>query len=169
MKPHYRTWIALLTLACSATANAGDIKARIVGYGTYKVSDKYKRIETQDAPSGAGRSYNEGPIFTAVTDHIPARMGIRFGIVFELTNLPAFPGTMDLVQVLKYPPIHKPDGTTSTRFERPLKLAVSNGRIASWTGYGFDHDYELVPGIWTFEIKFRGKTLCKQDFKVARN
>jgi len=40
-------------------------------------------------------------------------------------------------------------------------------RIVSWTGFGFGHDFELVPGIWTFEVKFYDRVLCKKDFTVV--
>src|SRR5437588_4479746 len=114
------TWLALITLACSAAANA-DIQGRIVGYGTYTVTDKYKTFKTPGSISGLGRGYLEPPTFTAVTDRIRAKKnGVRFGIVFELTNLPKTQhATVGIVLVVKYPPVHKPDGTTSTHFKNP--------------------------------------------------
>jgi hypothetical protein len=162
--------LTLLTFACSASANAEGLRGKIIGYGTYKAPGQYKRLESPEAPSGAGRSYNEVPTFTATTDRIPAKIGTRFGIAFELTTLPAtYDGTLELVQVSKNPPVRRSNGTTSTGFERPLKVEVRSGHAVSWTGYGFDHDYELVPGTWSFEIKYHGKTLCKKDFKVVRD
>jgi hypothetical protein len=161
----------LLTVSCAAVANA-DIQGRIVGYGTYTVTDKYKQFKTPGSISGFGRSYMEPPTFTAVTDHIRARKnGVRFGIVFELTNLPKIQhATVGIILVVKYPPVHRPDGTTSTHFAQSTRMAVrGRDRIVSWTGYGFEHDYEMVPGIWTFEVRSYSRMLCKKDFTVVRD
>jgi hypothetical protein len=171
MKPCLKViWLVLLTVSCSAAANA-DIQGRIVGYGTYIAPAKYKQIKTPGSISGFGRTYMEPPTFTAVTDRILAKNGVGFGIVFELTNLPKIQNaTVGIVLVTKHPSVRKPDGTTSNRFERSVRMAVrGQDRIVSWTGYGFDHDYELIPGIWTFEVRSYSRLLCKKDFTVVRN
>jgi hypothetical protein len=110
------------------------------------------------------------PTFTAVTDHIRAQPGIRFGIVFELTNLPKTQNArVGIILVAKYPPVRRPDGTTSTGCEKPFRMAVrGQDRVVSWTGFGFEHDYELVPGTWTFEVRSYSRMLCKKDFTVVR-
>ena len=110
------------------------------------------------------------PTFTAVTDRIPAQLGVRFGIVFELTNLPRTQNAaVGIRLVTRHPPFREPDGTTSTGTERELRLPVKGqDRIVSWTGAGFDHKEELVPGTWTFEVRSFTKLLCKKDFIVVR-
>lgn len=144
---------------------------RIVGGGTYTVTDNYKMLKTLKAGSGLSRLYMDPPTFTAVTDRIPAKLGIRFGIVFELTNLPrARYATVGIVLVTKHPLVRRPDGTTSTGTERRLRMAVGGqDRIVSWTGVGLDHPEELVPGTWTFEVRSYSRLLCKKDFTVVRN
>jgi Domain of unknown function (DUF3859) len=168
---HKITWLTLLTVACSGTAGAESLKGRIVGGGTYTVTDNYKMLRTYDPTPGWNRMHMDPPTFTAVTGRIPAKLGVRFGIVFELTNLPkAQSATVGIVFVTKHPPVRRPDGTTSTGSERRFRMAVrGQDRIVSWTGVGFDHAEELVPGIWTFEVRSYSRLLCKKDFTVIRN
>lgn len=35
-------------------------------------------------------------------------------------------------------------------------------------GYGFEEDWELVPGTWTFEIWQDGRKLAEQSFTVVK-
>jgi hypothetical protein len=144
---------------------------RIVGGGTYTVTNKYKVLKIPDATPGSNRFYTDPPTFTAVTDRIPAKLGVRFGIVFELTNLPKMQSaTVGIVLVTKHPVMRRPDGTTSTGTKLPLRMAVrGRDRIVSWTGFAFENDSELVSGIWTFEVRSYTKLLCKKDFRVVRN
>ncbi|MEY2518320.1 MAG: hypothetical protein QOF24_79 [Verrucomicrobiota bacterium] len=165
------TWVVLLTIACSAAANAEGLKGRIVGYGTYTVTNNFRVIETPSSSAGVARAFMDPPTFTSVTDRIRAKVGVRFGIVFELTNLPKIQNaTVGIVLVRKHPPWRSPDGATSTHLERSVRMLVrGQDRIVSWTGIGFDHDYEVVPGIWTFEVRSYSRLLCKKDFTVVRN
>ena len=169
MRPYLKLVSLLLTVACSAVAEA-EIQGRIVGYGTYTVTNNYKQFKTPGSTSGVSRAYLDLPTFTAVTDHIRARPGVRFGIVFELTNLPkAQNARVGIVLVTRHPPLRDPDGKTSTGDEQPVRITVGGrDRIVSWTGFGFGHDYELVPGTWTFEVRSHSGMLCKKDFTVVR-
>jgi hypothetical protein len=169
MRPYHKLVSLLLTLACSAVAQAG-IEGRIVGYGTYTVTKNYKQFKTPGPTTVVSRAYLDPPTFTAVTDRIRARRGVRFGIVFELTNLPkAQNAKVNIVLVTRHPPFREPNGTISTVVEQPMRIPVGGrDRIGSWTGYGFGRDYDLVPGTWTFEVRSYSRLLCKKDFTVVR-
>jgi hypothetical protein len=172
MRTSYKiTWLVVLTLASSVPADAEGLKGRIVGGGTYRVTNNYRVGNIPGLDSGVSRWYMDPPTFTAVTDRIVAKMGVRFGIVFELTNLPTIQNAaVGIVLVSKHPLIRSPDGTTSTGTERRLRLSVrGQDRIVSWTGFGFDHREDLVPGTWTFEVRSYSKLLCKKDFTIVRN
>jgi len=88
----------------------------------------------------------------------------------EISNLPAKDGEkVELVRVYKYPTIKKPDGTTSQGYEWKSNEFIKDGRVVEYFGYGLDHDYEIVPGVWEFEIRYKGKTLCGQSFILTEN
>lgn len=173
MRPlHKITWLALLILTCPPAADAEALKGWIVGGGTYTVTSRHRDFAN---PRGDRRPYHffkDPPTFTAVTDRIPAKLGVRFGVVFELTNLPKIQnGAVHIVLVTRHPPLRNRDGTSSTQNELPVRMAVKGrDRIVSWTGFGFDRREDLVPGIWTFEVRsYNNNLLCKKDFRVVRN
>ena len=168
MRPYLILVSLLLTMACSSVAEA-EIQGRIVGYGTYTVTNNYKRYKTPGSTMEMSNVYLDPPTFTAVTDHIRARRGLRFGIVFELTNLPkAQNARVGIVLVTTHPPFRGSNGTTSTGVKEPMRITVGGRvRIVSWTGYGFGGDNDLVPGTWTFEVRSYSRLLCKKDFTVV--
>jgi hypothetical protein len=172
MRPHHKiTLLLLLTVACSFAANAKELQGRIVGGGTYTVTDRHRDFANPGGDRIPYHLFKDPPTFTAVTDRIPAKLGVRFGIVFELTNLPVIQnGKVNIVLVTRHPPFRNRDGATATTDEEPVRIAVGGrDRIVSWTGFGFDRPETVVPGIWTFEIRSKDRLLCKKDFTVVRN
>jgi hypothetical protein len=168
---YYRLiWLLLFATACPVASKAEGVKGRIVGYGTYTVTNNFKVIKPGSS-SGVSRAFMDPPTFTAVTDRIRAKIGVRFGIVFELTNLPKIQNaTVGIVLVRKHPPSRNRDGTISTGGQRSLRMEVrGHDRIVSWTGVGFEHEEDLIPGTWTFEVRSYSRLLCKKDFTVVRN
>jgi hypothetical protein len=77
-------------------------------------------------------------------------------------------GGVEVTKIARHPAITKPDGTTTYGFTFNEKQSVKDGRVIGWTGYGFDHDYELASGDWAFEMKFGGKSVCKHKFTVLK-
>ena len=132
----------LLTTVCSVEA-AADIQGKIVNYGLFKVSGKEEILKSPETPSGVTRVPAGTPILTATTNRIPAKIGVRFGMWYEITNLPIKDGELEVVKSATHPAITKPDGTTSKGFTFVEKQWVKDGRVVGWTGYGFDHNYEL--------------------------
>lgn len=132
------------------------------------VSGKEEIIQSPETPSGITRVPAGAPIFISVTNRIPAKIGVRFGFVYEIANVAAPDGAVEITKIAKHPAITKPDGTTSKGFTFVEKQFVTGGKVVGWTGYGFDHDYELATGDWEFEMQFGGQTVCKQKFTVFK-
>ena len=160
-------FLIFILVICTCAVSAQEIQGKILKYGIFKSPEHSVDEKAPDAPGGAKHFYEGFPIFTSVTDKIPAKPGIHFGIIFEISNLPDNLKDFEFIAIQTCPPIHRPNGTVSTGYTQPIKEFVKEGRVVSWTGYSFDHDYELVPGEWTFEIKSGDKTLCKQTFTVT--
>jgi hypothetical protein len=36
-----------------------------------------------------------------------------------------------------------------------------------YTGYRFDHDWEVVPGTWTFQLWYEGRMAAEQKFTIV--
>lgn len=101
------------------------------------------------------------------TDRIEACMGVEFGYRLDLTGLT--PGaTVTFDKVVSTPPLRKPDGRVTTGYTREFPVEVpGDGVLVAYEGYGFDYDYELVPGEWTIEIWMSGKKLASRTFTVV--
>ena len=144
------------------------MQGKVTNYGLLRFSDREEIIRTPETPSGITRVTAGTPIFVVTTNQIPAKIGVRFGFKYEIANVPAPDGVVEITKIVKHPVITKPDGTTAKGFTFVEKQPVTGGRVVAWTGYGLDHDYELVTGDWEFEMQFAGQTVCKQKFTVYK-
>ncbi len=158
-----------LLVFCAVHLIAGEPKGRILKYGIFKRADREEIVETPETPSGVTRLPAGYLSIAVITNRIPARKGIQFGIRYEVTNLDLKDGeTVEITKVTTHPPMKKPDGKVYESFSFVEKSLVTKGRVEAQTGYGFDHDYELVPGVWRIEMELAGKTLIAQEFSVFK-
>jgi hypothetical protein len=153
-------------LFCCSFARAADMKGKVVSYGIFTVSGKEEIVRSPETPSGVTRIPAGNPLLTAATNRIPAKLGVRFGMWYQVDNVVAADGEIEVTKIARHPTITKPDGTTSKGFTFIEKARIKDGGVLGWTGYGFDQPYELVPGRWEFEMAIKGKTVCKHEFTV---
>jgi hypothetical protein len=64
------------------------------------------------------------------------------------------------------PVLADPKSSTPLRESRFQKVKPI-GKVL-YFGYGFENDWELVPGTWTFEIWFQGRKLAVEQFTVVK-
>jgi len=150
----------VLLALCFSSARAADMKGKVVSYGIFTVSGKEETVKSPETPSGVTRIPAGTPMLTVATNRIPAKLGVRFGMWYQITNVAAADGEIEVTKIARHPAITKPDGTTSKGFTFVEKQWVKDGSVFGWTGYGFDHPYELAPGRWEFEMAVKGNTVC---------
>jgi hypothetical protein len=168
MKAETILLLGLITLGATHLI-AGEPKGQILNYGIFKRSASEEIIKTPETPSGVTRIPTGHLTFSMTTNRIPARKGVLFGIRYEVTNLDLKDGEMfAITKVTTHPPMKKPDGKITESFSYVERLPVQNGRVEGQTGYSFDHDYELVTGVWRIEMQVKGKTLMTQEFTVLQ-
>jgi len=70
-----------------------------------------------------------------------------------------------VTSVIKFPEagLQRPGGRLYTESRDTHEVLI--GRKALH-GYGFDEEWEIVPGIWIFELWYRDARLIKKTFKV---
>jgi hypothetical protein len=159
--------ITVLLALCVTHLVAGEPKGRILRYGIFKRAEKEQVIRTPETPSGVTRIPAGYPMITTITNRVPARKGVQFGISYEVTNLDLKDGEVaKITKITTHPQMKKPDGKIWESFAFVEEAPVKKGRVEAQTGYGFDHDYELVTGVWRMEMKCNGKTLMTQEFIV---
>ena len=103
--------------------------------------------------------------FIEETTRIPAVKGYRFGMRFIIVGEPAYK-EIELRVFRHHPPVKKPGNKHASSLTTYTKKAQLN--YATVVGYGFDHDWELVPGEHRFQIYLGPKKLIEQIFTVYR-
>ena len=154
---------ALILGVCAASAQeAVNRKASIGDFGVFEpVGGKMEVVALPESTSGAKRTPT-GIHFLERTRMIPAKKGVQFGFNYEITG--AQKGPLEVMIIVTHPRIQKPDGSISSGFKFKEKLPVVDGIAKGFTGYSFDHEYELVPGEWKFEFWVREGKLLEWTF-----
>jgi hypothetical protein len=148
-------------------ATPTDVYCIVTSYGVTTLDGKQITVDDSRSPTSRRRVVEAAEI-TNVTNRVSAKMGVSFGIAYQITNIPLKDGAIiEVERSITFPSMKKPDGSTVNSYSGTIKLAVKNGRVAAQTGYTFEYNYELVPGIWEFALSFEHKTLCKQSFMVS--
>jgi hypothetical protein len=146
-----------------ATASE-ETKGRIINFGLIEPITKERREDSPETTAGIRRIARWK--VTKRTGKIPARIGLQFGIEFFVTGLPSN-SVVILRKTVNHPMITKPDGKASKGYTRHMPiLTTKDGTIRRVEGYGFDHEYELVPGEWTIEFWFKNHKLAGKTFQV---
>jgi len=154
---------------CLTASKAAEVNGRVLGYGIVRLSAKQQSVMTPQTPSGVTHIPASPPAITVVTNRVPARHGIAFGMVYEISNLPLKDGEeIAVTVVVTCPAITRPDGSVSKGFAYTARSPVKDGVARGVPMYSFDHNYELAAGVWQFEGQYKGKTMAKQAFTVFR-
>lgn len=159
-------WLLLLTASpISGYAEALHVdRIDIVDYGTYTARPK-NFITAPD--TAAGRWKKLGNIqHSATTQTIPAQVGAQFGFSYIVAGEPQ--GTdvpLHIVIIFPSPGLHNPTQPgPKARDEYDRIVQVGDEQ---YTGYSFDHNWELVPGVWTFQLWYDGHMEAEQKFTVV--
>ncbi|HHJ34980.1 MAG TPA: DUF3859 domain-containing protein [Gammaproteobacteria bacterium] len=122
-----------------------------------------------DSKTGTGKAVAHPVVqFVRSTQRIPLIKGAQMYMQYRLWYFPDKLAYADLRRVLKHPKMTLPDGSTSTGSDFMIKRRVASNQVISYTGYGFDEDYELVEGEWTFELWYEGEKLAEQKFTTYK-
>jgi len=155
--------LALLSIGShdSAQDTVSVTGATVTEVGIYTA----RVVKTFDVPAVVGGTNQGLDSFTLVqaTTNVTARVGTRFGFRFTIHGKPSN-APVALTMVGEHPPLKDPaTGKTQTRDEYQLESWIGQ----TYTSYSFDHEWELIPGKWKFEVWHRGKKLCEQSFTVV--
>jgi Domain of unknown function (DUF3859) len=160
--------LAAMLLTAVSSARAEDVRIErvdVVDRGIYTVTVE-ARTPDPNAPAGTIAAPGAVKLLEATTT-IPGRLGLEFGLQYVVVGEPAG-DDVSLDFVLTYPAPGLVDPTDpqpilNTRFSRVKKIGDT-----VYLGYGFENDWEIVPGTWTFAITFGGRKLVEQSFAVTK-
>nr|TFG55368.1 MAG: DUF3859 domain-containing protein [Hyphomicrobiales bacterium] len=155
---------ALLALFGASAAAAQDAtRVEVYEYGLYALGPSHGEY----APANMGyRHETVSEIKHLETTRIvPGRIGVSFGVRYRIQgNGFGFP--VPLRVVLKFPP----QGLYSHEFRDTLYVdeteTVEMLGSDSYSGITFDEQWEIEPGIWTFEFWSGDRKLGEEQFEV---
>jgi hypothetical protein len=157
--------LCLLLVASGPSLAAPRVdKIEIVAAGLYKSTLSGKVVKT-DSASGT-RSIIASETLLKETDQVVAKPGVEFGVRYRIVGAPR--GAAVPIKIVTYYPLqgmsNPKTGRTTWREELDAKRRV--GRVL-YESFHFDHDWELVPGIWSFQFWYGGRMLAEQRFAVT--
>ncbi len=152
-----RTFL-LLTLSCllicapGAYAQEASVSgATMLWYGVYQAGST-AMIADSSTPTGT-RTVSTGIIPPSVnSDRIPAILNTRFGIGYALHGTPP-DGVARIIHIRTYPPegiVNPATGQTHSGEQDQYNFEINRKDL--FTGYLFEKDFTLVPGVWKFEV-----------------
>ena len=161
--------IALLLWAVCAAALAQDQavsidRVHVTSVGIYRAVE----IGTKPAPSLSSGAYTHVKDAALVKrgQVVPARKGVRFGFTYRVIGQP-LRAQVPLRFVTLYPApglVNPKTGKRTGQDEVWDLKAVGEPYV---DGYALDHDWEIVPGAWTFQIWHQDRKLAEQTFTVV--
>jgi hypothetical protein len=90
---------------------------------------------------------------------------MSFGILYKIVG-PTNPTKVSGEMCILFPkPMTDPKtGKSSNRFL--MKRSYTPGEV-TYNGYAFDDQWEIIPGIWIFEVWVEGQKLAEKSFTVT--
>lgn len=137
-------------------------KIRIVERGAYS-AEANLRPDTR-SPTGAVNAFRNIRLLSSSAT-ILGKVGTNFGIQYMPEGEPKA-ASVELKIVIVFPSQGLRNPNTQATIQQTNFVARSLIGLTAFSGYQFDHDWEVVPGRWTFEIWHGERLLVEQHFCV---
>jgi hypothetical protein len=136
----------------------------ILEKGIYRARPRAVQQDTA-SPTGGVRALG-GVVLVKNTDTFRPKLGMHFGIRYMLRGFP--PGARVPIRIVQRYPITglnnpRTKKTTYTYQQSSFKTVG----YPTFAGYHLGGAWELVPGIWSFEIWYDGRLLAEQKFELT--
>lgn len=158
--------IGLCALCFAGAARAQTVqRVEISNAGIYRVEIQ----DVEQSPNSALGVFKivRNPTLVERTERIAGVKGVNFGFNFEIVGAPkGEPVTVRFVTRFPPPGLRDPrTGKVLLTSENDRQYRI--GELA-FRSYGFDEEWEIVPGTWSLEFWYGGKLLGAQKFQVVK-
>jgi hypothetical protein len=157
--------LLLLVGASSAHSRTPNVKgADITQVGIFE----FKISGNRRTPGTAAGTTHEGKYkFVSRTTTLAARKGVHFGFEYVLVGAPK--GAMiDVRKVTIFPDRGVANPQTGKTWTRGERISTNFIGEHQFSGYGLDHYWEVVPGVWTLQVWYRDRKLAEQSFSLTK-
>jgi len=145
----------------AVVANAQEaVGVEIVERGLYTM----EVVEVQQDPSGVPHDVVQNLCHISSSTAVPMKLNVHFGFRYRLIGVPEGQ-EVEVRAVTRYPTTVSPPGGPGPITESGYTGRLRAG-VVSYHGYGFDYDWELIPGRWWLEIWQGKRRLAAQSFDV---
>ena len=167
--------IILLNYSCSNSVYNSqevkhDISVEVINCGIYELAGDYVLIPDSTTATGyaAEAEYTESTRLIESTDRVPLTKGFIFGCNLNINGL-RDGQEVPIATRVTHPSMINPSGKIFAEFY--LKTIVKQTKKQSKGGihFMFSEDYELVSGVWVFEVLQEKNILFKKLFYVGMN
>jgi hypothetical protein len=152
--------IAGLTLPQPAAASGGPT-VKIREFGRYETRRSGIRHKAARTASGEVHPVARRKLVER-SKKIFGQLGRSFGIEIDMDGFGDGPVTLSIRTL--HPPLTNPKTGRTTRvseYDWPV-----TGRRNVYFGFTFDETWEIAEGAWTIQIRYQGKLLAEQTFKI---
>ena len=169
MKHSMRMIASIVALIASASLSYGQTprvdRAEVSKPGIYSAKVT-KRIADKSISTGTRNEVGEIRN-TEITTLIPAKVNMFFGL--EGTVIGAPKGTGIPVRIVwRYPQpgLKNPAGGAAKLIDEYMDSAVIGKNFQFF--WQLTRDWQIVPGVWTFEMWYQGRKLVSQNFTLVK-
>lgn len=138
-------------------------RAEILEAGIYRAQARTAQ-QNRNSPTGGIRALATVALVKSTATILPER-GLHFGIRYVLRGVPR--GARVPIRIVqRYPKagLRNPHTNKTTYVYQQSSFKAIG--YPSFEGYHLGSDWELVPGIWRFEIWYKGRKLAEQAFEL---
>lgn len=157
--------LLLLTLPGSLHGQSRLVESvEIVGKGIYEV-EIIRRIDSKDSLAGIRNVIGRARIVDRTTA-VAARLCVSFGFKYVIRGAPAG-AEVPLRMVTRFPAPGVRNPRTGVVSHVTEALVFRTIEQQHYRVYTFEEPWEIVPGIWTFEIWHQRQKLAQRSFSVS--
>jgi hypothetical protein len=154
--------VFFLIVATGTIASAANIsKIKIVEHGVFE-AQKTKDQEAKDTSIGY-IDIIDNIRLVKETDTIAAAVGTQFGIRYIVEGEPDGAQIKILVKVLHPRTVNPKNNKEVTLDQWSSYPTIGKTKYSGW---GFDHGWELVPGKWIIQLWYGDRKLAEQAFTI---
>jgi len=154
--------VLLLVFGCWVQADVLVRAAEITAFGVFEERGRvFERGYTATAP---GTDSLEQVRFVGFDRQIAGEVGTSFGIEYIVHSRPKG-RPMQVTAIILYPEagLISPAGDVYHRSEETMYIKPGE---ENFYGFGFDEPWEIVPGEWTFQIRYKQAIIARKTFTV---
>ena len=102
--------------------------------------------------------------FMNIRDRLKGVKGLKFGIEYYIKGFFNSPEIVTFICKTSHPTVFNP--ITNEELKEVIEEKSNYTNQKSFDYYCFEYDWEIVKGIWTFEIIEKEKVLLKKEFRI---